>query len=274
MQSDDITTPVPKSGQGSNQRPATMHPSCYILDLRIDEKKVDESRGSRHALSGTGNTRKSSGEIGTGGGNPFKQLEVNMMTIDGIDRIDGRVKIRRSDKEKFVCDQCGKRYASSSNLSRHKQTHRSINSEAAKSCPHCTKVYVSMPALAMHMLTHKLQHQCSTCGKSFSRSWLLQCHLRSHSGEKPYGCAHCGRSFGDRSNLRAHMHLHTTEKLHSCEICGKTFALKSYLNKHIESCRTFEMQETAAEFFQQQLDAFRLKSLDDCNVTADQPPIF
>ena len=140
-----------------------------------------------------------------------------------------------SVKPKYTCSECGKHYATSSNLSRHRQTHRALDSGAAKKCPICNKMYVSMPALSMHVLTHNLSHKCEVCGKAFSRPWLLQGHLRSHTGHKPYGCAHCGKSFADRSNLRAHMQTHSAFKNFKCKRCDKSFALKSYLNKHQES---------------------------------------
>ena len=99
------------------------------------------------------------------------------------------------------------------------------------------QMYVSMPALSMHILTHNLSHKCEVCGKAFSRPWLLQGHMRSHTGEKPYGCAHCGKKFADRSNLRAHMQTHNASKTFNCTKCWKSFSVKSYLIKHSETCQ-------------------------------------
>ncbi|XP_059613200.1 zinc finger and SCAN domain-containing protein 2 [Phlebotomus argentipes] len=177
--------------------------------------------------------RKLSDHVGT-------DIETNSQSSDGSTdgNLIGTIKSECQEPEAediHVCPECGKKYSTSSNLARHRQTHRSLEDKKARRCPHCDKVYVSMPAFSMHVRTHNQGCECPHCGKCFSRPWLLQGHIRTHTGEKPFKCTVCTKAFADKSNLRAHIQTHSNTKPHSCSRCGKSFALKSYLYKHEES---------------------------------------
>lgn len=170
--------------------------------------------------------------------------------------MDGKSPMTEDD---HVCPECGKKYSTSSNLARHRQTHRSILDKKARRCPHCEKIYVSMPAYSMHVRTHNQGCKCPHCGKCFSRPWLLQGHIRTHTGEKPFKCEICSKAFADKSNLRAHIQTHSNTKPHACNRCGKAFALKSYLYKHEESsCMRNHLKQEKDRSHKQKSDSTKL----------------
>ena len=180
-------------------------PQEEAMDLSYSCSSRSCSPASSPASSITSSSSTNSSSLTTSSSSTPYDSEDSEFVIDMF-------RSKRSQKKhlghKKECPDCGKMFASTSNLSRHRQTHKTISADTAKACTVCNKLYVSMPALAMHMQTHVRNFKCEVCLKTFSRSWLLQNHSRLHTGEKPFGCNQCGKKFSDRSNLRAHVKTH------------------------------------------------------------------
>jgi len=71
-------------------------------------------------------------------------------------------------------------------------------------CPTCNQGFTRLQGLKKH-LGHFL-FECEVCNLIVKSKWILDRHLRSHQGVKPFQCKvpDCSRSFADKSALTKH----------------------------------------------------------------------
>jgi len=63
--------------------------------------------------------------------------------------------------------------------------------------------------------------RCTVCDRAFSRSGILQNHMKVHTGEKAFECTVCNKRFSRSALLTWHSRIHTGVKPYQCTVCGK-----------------------------------------------------
>ncbi|XP_063836250.1 zinc finger protein 91-like [Ostrinia nubilalis] len=107
---------------------------------------------------------------------------------------------------KYMCSDCGKRFANKTRLKDH------VNWEHLKNfvhtCDVCQKVFKSHTALYIHKQVHNkdsTDHLCDHCGKHFANLARLRCHIVAlHTSTAPYKCSVCCAKFSWHSCLSRH----------------------------------------------------------------------
>ena len=73
----------------------------------------------------------------------------------------------------------------------------------------CLSLQTSLPGNAGSILPASGKHQCSLCGRSFSRKYILRRHEAAHNDSYACWCAICGKGCLTANALRRHMATHT-----------------------------------------------------------------
>ncbi|XP_036350363.2 zinc finger and BTB domain-containing protein 40 isoform X2 [Ochotona princeps] len=156
------------------------------------------------------------------------------------------VRTHTGDKP-YVCRDCGKGFRQANGLSIHLHTFHNIEDPYD-----CKKCRMSFPTLQdhrkhIHEVHSKEYHPCPTCGKIFSAPSMLERHMVTHVGGKPFSCGICNKAYQQLSGLWYHNRTHhpdvfaaqnhRSSKFSSlqCSSCDKAFPNSIEHKKHIKA---------------------------------------
>lgn len=95
--------------------------------------------------------------------------------------------------------------------------------------------FSSKNLLEEHMNTHMgvRPYVCEVCNKDFASKYTYKAHVKTHEVRpRPFECTQCNKTFLNQQNLNQHERTHNGVKEHVCHQCGKISYIstfKSYL---------------------------------------------
>ncbi|OAD54534.1 hypothetical protein WN48_06643 [Eufriesea mexicana] len=135
----------------------------------------------------------------------------------------------------YICDICGDDFKKRNELSVHLDDHVA-KEEGDFQCEICNRIFSNLRLFRIHKRIHYPQVKswpCETCGKRYSSRNLLEEHINTHTGVRPYVCENCGKDFASKYTYKAHVKTHEVRpRPYECSQCNKTFLSQQNLNQH------------------------------------------
>ncbi|KAJ8966686.1 hypothetical protein NQ317_014014 [Molorchus minor] len=133
----------------------------------------------------------------------------------------------------FQCEICNRIFSNLRLFRIHRRMHYPQNK--AWVCNTCGKKYSSKNLLDEHVNTHLgvRPYVCGTCGKDFASKYTYKAHEKTHEVRpRPFCCTQCPKSFLSQQNLTQHERTHSGMKEFGCHLCGKQFSSAHNLEVH------------------------------------------
>ncbi|KAG5892928.1 hypothetical protein JTB14_006242 [Gonioctena quinquepunctata] len=135
----------------------------------------------------------------------------------------------------YICDVCGQDFHKRNHLSAHLDEHVAAE-EGDFQCEICNRIFSNLRLFRIHRRMHYPQNkawECETCGKKYSSKNLLEEHVNTHLGVRPYVCNICGKDFASKYTYKAHEKTHESRpRPFKCEQCNKSFLSQQNLTQH------------------------------------------
>ncbi|XP_076644623.1 uncharacterized protein LOC143354426 [Halictus rubicundus] len=135
----------------------------------------------------------------------------------------------------YICDICGDDFKKRTELSLHLDDHVA-KEDGDFQCEICNRIFSNLRLFRIHKRIHYPQVKswpCETCGKRYSSKNLLEEHINTHTGVRPYVCENCGKDFASKYTYKAHVKTHEIRpRPYECSQCNKSFLSQQNLNQH------------------------------------------